>query len=263
MDWLSAGEERRFELCLKFITVDFELAIITALLLKFSTVRVCGFLFHLGLSIYWDIQKNRLVEAYQSNDETSLSLRKLSALTLLPPDEIPDAFNLLSNNAPDEVAPVYKYFGENNVLGKPYATHVRGRPTRSHRRHPPRFSPNFWSVLILQENNLPRTNNGLEAWHRRFETVVERYHLGMFSMIREFLKENYRTNQEVQRIIAGNIAVKTMKEQLQREERITTVGSIPVDEYLWGIAQKVQLTTCHRFADESQADWHLSTYLRL
>src|SRR6218665_1604538 len=69
------------------------------------------------------------------------------------------------------------------MLRKPFATRVKRRERPAcpvTRRHLPRFSPKLWSVLHLQENNLPRTNNSLEAWHRRFETVVERYHLGVF-----------------------------------------------------------------------------------
>src|SRR6218665_694834 len=81
--------------------------------------------------------------------------------------------NLSLSNAPEEVAPVYKYFEETYVLhvGKPVATRVKRRGIPAYhmqRHHPPRFSPKLWSVLHLQENNLPNTNNSLEAWHRRF-----------------------------------------------------------------------------------------------
>ena len=254
---LAAAEGMGIELRPKFIMVDFELAIINALQVTFPTVTICGCLFHLSQSIYRNIQKNGLVEAYRTNDETSLSLRKLSALAFLPPDEIADAFKTMSANAPEEIAPVYKYFEETYVLGKPVSTRVRrrGRPAaRMERRHPPRFPPKLWSVQHLQENNLPRTNNSLEAWHRRFETVVERYHLGVFSTIREFIKENHRTDQEVERLTAGNTGVKKKKEQVQREERLRTVlarlGTIPVEDYLRGIAHNMQLSACQRVAEE-------------
>lgn len=35
--------------------------------------------------------------------------------------------------------------------------------------------------------------------------VVGRYNLGVFSMIKEFMKENHHTNQEVERMMAENI----------------------------------------------------------
>src|SRR6218665_655300 len=130
--------------------------------------------------------------------------------------------HFISSNAAEEVAPVYKINISKRPIGKPVATRVklRGRPACPvQRRHPPRFSPKLWSVLHLQEINLPRTNNSLETWRRRFETVVERYHLGVFSTIREFIKENHRTDQEVERLTASSTGVKKKKEQVQREER--------------------------------------------
>src|SRR6218665_2925770 len=72
------------ELRPKFIMVDFELAIINALQVKFPTVTMCGCLFHLGQNIYRHIQKNGLDDAYRTNDETFLSLRKHSALAFYP-----------------------------------------------------------------------------------------------------------------------------------------------------------------------------------
>jgi len=147
------------------------------------------------------------------------------------------------------------------VLRKPFATRVKRRERPAcpvQRRHLPRFSPKLWSVLHLHENNLPRTNNSLEAWRRRFETVVERYHLGVFLTIREFIKENHQTDQEVERLTPGNTGVKKKKQQVQREERLRTVmgrhGTIPVDDYLRGIAHNMQLSACQRVAEETDSE---------
>lgn len=54
-----------------------------------------------------------------------------------------------------------------------------------------------------------------------FETVVERYHMGVFSLIRKFVKENHHIDQEIERLIARNIPVNKKKEQLQREEGVS------------------------------------------
>ena len=87
---------------------------------------------------------------------------------------------------------------------------------------------------------------------------MERYHLGVFSMVKEFIKENHRTEQEVERLIAGNSPVKKKKEQLQREERIATVvgrhGTIPLEEYLRGIAHNMHLSSCCRLVEDSDTD---------
>ena len=140
---------------------------------------------------------------------------------------------------------VFMYFGDTFVLGRSIAARRRGRPGRLTQRHPPRFPPTVWSIHHLQEYSLPRTNNNLEAWHRRFETVVERYHMGVFLMIKEFLKEQHRSQQEVERIIAGNNQQKKKKEHIQREQRLATLiaryGTASLDDYLKGIAYNLHL----------------------
>ena len=243
---LSAAEEMGIELDPTFMIVDFELASINALQQTFPRARVSGCLFHLRQSIYRSVQRYGLVDEYRRNDNVSLSVRKLTALAFLPSDEIEDAFIALSNIAPREVEQVYKYFGETYVLGRPIVAPRKGRPPRCPRRHAPRFPPHLWSIHHLQVRNLPRTNNNLEAWHRRFETVVERCHLGVYSVIREFIKEDHRTDQEVERLIAGNAPRKKKREQLQREERLATVfnrlGTIPTDDYLRGVAHNMHFS---------------------
>ena len=168
----------------------------------------------------------------------ALSIKKLSALAFLPPGDICNAFSQLLNCAPQQADKVYKYFGDTFVLGK--SINGRGRRGRHLQRHPPRFPPALWSIHHLQASNLPRTNNNLEAWHRRFETVVERYHLGVYTKIKEFIKEEHRTHQEVERLIAGNNKIKKKREQILREQRLATVleryGTTPLDDYLRGIA---------------------------
>ena len=210
---ISVAETKGIELNPKFIIVDFELASINALQHTFPNAKVTGCFFHLCQNIQRSIQKNGLVNIYKNNEDVALSIRKLSALAFLPPAEICNAFSYLLSCAPCEAEVVYKYFGDTFVLGRSIAARRRGRPGRLTQRHPPRFPPSVWSIHHLQEYNLPRTNNNLEAWHRRFETVVERYHMGVFLMIKEFLKEEHRTQQEVERIIAGSNQQKKKKEK--------------------------------------------------
>src|SRR6218665_3224451 len=65
-------------------------------------------------------------------------------------------------------------------------------------------------------------------------------------------------HQDVERLTAGNTGVKKKKEQVQREERLRTVGgrhgTIPVDEYLPGIAHNMRLSECQRIAEETNSE---------
>ena len=87
---------------------------------------------------------------------------------------------------------------------------------------------------------------------------MARYHMGVSSTIREFIKENHRTDQEVERLIAGNIPIKRKKEQHLREERIATVvgrhGTIPLEDYLRGIAHNMHFTSCRTVVVVEESD---------
>jgi len=50
------------------------------------------------------------------------------------------------------------------------------------------FLPELWSVL---NQNIPRTQNNIEAWHRRWECLVGELHVGVYILIKE-LKKNKR-----------------------------------------------------------------------
>jgi len=62
----------------------------------------------------------------------------------------------------------------------------------------------------------------------------------------------------VERLTAENTGVKRKKEQVQRAERLRTVvgrhGTIPVDDYLQGIAHNMRLSACQRVAEETDSE---------
>ena len=74
------------------IICDFEMAAIKAARAEFNGVRTQGFHFHLGQSILRKIQKTNLISRYNSDEEFSINLRKLAALSFLPANEIKEAF---------------------------------------------------------------------------------------------------------------------------------------------------------------------------
>ena len=80
----------------------------------------------------------------------------------------------------------------------------RGRRPRTPERTPPRFPPHVWSVVSLMEDGPPRTNNLVESWHRRFETIVRKPHGSVFWLINELRLEDHRGAHELARLEAGH-----------------------------------------------------------
>ena len=51
------------------------------------------------------------------------------------------------------------------------------------------------------ELGVPRTQNVIEAWHRRWETVVGRPHVGVYTIIQEFQKEQQQVKVQIEKIL--------------------------------------------------------------
>lgn len=119
--------------------MNFELGTIDALQQVFPETTLTGCFFHLGQSIYRSIHKNGLV---------SLQNQRVCCLVLhfLPPNDIYDAFNVISNKIQNEVKSLLKYFVKTYVLGKSIIVRGKGTPRRNQMRHPPRFASSVRSV---------------------------------------------------------------------------------------------------------------------
>ena len=69
---------------------------------------------------------------------------------------------------PEEAIEVVDWFESNYVLGR-IRRHLRnGVAVRS----PVLFPPRLWSVYDCMHNGFPRTQNSVEAWHRRWENLI-------------------------------------------------------------------------------------------
>lgn len=85
-------------------------------------------------------------------------MRMLPALAFLPPAEVPDAFDGLLEVFPTEATDLAMYF-EDTYIGRRRRNGVQAAM----------FSTSLWSVHDAVLQNLPRTNNSVEAWHRGFQ----------------------------------------------------------------------------------------------
>ena len=243
------AEENDITLNPRFVMLDFELSAVNAIRHQFPTARVTGCLFHLGQSIYRRVQREGLAGTYKNDAEFQMSVKHLMSLAWLPQDDIPEAFRNIKEAAPEEAQSVFKYFEETYVLGRVIPRRgKKGRPRNEPPRHPPRFPPEFWSVHPLLEQFFPRTNNMQEAWHRRFEAVVGRHHLGVYPTIHELRKEQHRTEHEITRGEAGHkISRPQSAREREREKRLNTLfvkfmnNRATRDEYLRGIAYNYDL----------------------
>ena len=145
--------------------VDFEMAAINSIQKVFPESEIKGCFFHLSQNIYLKIEEYRLQMRYQEDSEWSLQIRMIPALTFVPADDVPDAFEALSKILPPESRPVADYFEDAYF----------GRPQRRGRRQPTSAIA-MWNMYSRSEDKLPKTSNSVKGWHRSFQSNVGSSH---------------------------------------------------------------------------------------
>jgi len=152
----------------RIITTDFEKGAINAFQEVFPHVTVSGCHFHLSQSVLRKVNELGLKTTYEGDAEFALHIRMLMALAFVPTDDVPAAFDIVCNSMPDTCKPVAEYFD---------STYVRGSVGRRNRHRPPQFPPNIWNASERFAATLPTTNNHVEAWHNRLQTLIVVDHL--------------------------------------------------------------------------------------
>ncbi|CAB4402207.1 unnamed protein product [Rhizophagus irregularis] len=214
---------------------------IKAIRTEFPGVQNKGCHFHLSQNIYRKVQEFGLTVLYGTDENFSLLIRHIPALAFLPYNEIPTVFDELRNIMPEEANRIMEWFEIYYIRERVRRTTRSGNVIRSE----PLFPPSLWSIVDNIEHSFPRTQNNVEAWHRRWETLVGHAHVGVFKIIKEIQKEQNRVQLEMESILQGSPQNLPKKKDRERESRIQRVyddrDNRPVLDFLRGIAHNLSL----------------------
>ncbi|GET04161.1 hypothetical protein GLOIN_2v1446576 [Rhizophagus clarus] len=87
----------------------------------------------------------------------------------------------------------------------------------------------FENYYIRVTNNIeltfPRTQNNVEVWHRRWETLVGHAHVGVYKILGEIQKEQNQLQLSIESILQVGPQSLQRKKDHEREECIQTVYS--------------------------------------
>ena len=233
-DLSDIAAEFNVQLAPQFILSDFEKAAINASSTEFQTTTNKGCFFHLCQNIWRKIQSCGLSVLYGQDENFCLLMRQIAALAFLPNAEIPEAFGELKNILPPTAEEVVTWFEENYVNGR--LRHINRREVRV----PPLFQPQLWSVYDNEINGIPRTQNKVEGWHRRWQILVGKNHPGIFYIIKQLRQEQDSTAAEMESIILGQPRPKRKKQYVEKDQRLATIENDRHNrttlEFLRGIA---------------------------
>ena len=87
-----------------------------------------------------------------------------------------------------------------------------GRPGRRQRRDP-RFSHDMWNVYQRTLQELPRTNNNIEGWHRGFQSLIGSCHPNIWIFHGKLKRQQSLHHIQLTQILAGDVIPQQKKYQ--------------------------------------------------
>ena len=150
--------------------VDFETASTNAIKNVLPQMDISSCFFHLSSKFWKDKQRAGLQERYMNDPEFGLQLCVIAALAFVPLQDVVNSFDALCifirNQYDRDTDEVLDYF-ENTYIGR----FLRNAP-----RRPPLFPIELWNRFHRTAEELPRTNNNIEAWRNSLQANVSFTH---------------------------------------------------------------------------------------
>ena len=157
------------------------------------------------------------------------------ALSFIPVADIGAAFDDLVDTCLPLMAPLENYWEDTYI----------GRQRRNQRANP-RFSLQLWNVRDRVIENLPRTNNSVEAWHRAFQQTIDGDHPSVYKLVEQFRREQDHYELKIERFQAGFRHPEASKAKYVRLNRrlqalVPTYGAVPLLDYLRGVVHNINI----------------------
>lgn len=176
--------------------MDLEMAMANAATLEFPDVDIRFCFFHLQEALYRHLASLGLKSRYDEDEAFNHKIKMLPAMSFVPPEDVRTSFaDVVQEKFADEenaaVDDMLTYF-QNTYIGS-----VIGR-----RERPPRFPIAQWSQYLATINDLPRTNNDVEGWHRGFQFLFSNYdaNANLWHLLRAFRTDEANTRELVARL---------------------------------------------------------------
>ena len=147
--------------------------------------HVVACFFHLAQSIWRHVQQFELVNSYMTKVVVKQHVKYLAALAYVPVADVPQVYALLDNSLGpvSKIAPtivnLYSYFQETYIGDWKHG--VCSKPAY--------FPPSEWNQLSRLSDDLPRTDNKHEAWHRVFSQTLNASNPGLYDCLDQLKSE--------------------------------------------------------------------------
>ena len=137
---------------------------------------------------------------YDTDSKFAHDVNKIADLAFLLPGQVQQGFDDLYSALPSFLEPLLDYF-EDNYIGR---RRPNGRAT-------PRCPIELWNMRERTLNGAMRTNNNAEAWHRRFNSIIDCEYPSLWVFIQSIQKEENYIHCQLVKTNAGQSSQQSRK----------------------------------------------------
>ena len=195
------------------VSIDFEQAAITAVRSTFPNCEIFGCFFHLTKNLRRKLANENLLRRYNTDPNFALAARMIVALAFVPIDDLDIAVDELANSTTEVLMPIIDWFEEYYI----------GRRNYDGTRRQPMFSPNTWSVYDRTLNGVDRTNNYVEAAHRRLQAEFGMDHPNIWKFIDGIRVVQKGRDQVYEQFLRGDQPPSKRRRYVEVDTRIRTI----------------------------------------
>ena len=149
------------------------------------------------------MKKRQLLKKYRNDLQSWEYFQIISALPFLPPNLVKRGFDAASESIPDGWESFTEYVER---------TYIRGNQGQSGR-----YKIRMWNVYDRVKNDLPRTNNSLEGWHRGVNKMLNISRPSIWRLLKFIKTELDRQSVRYNNVIRSSEKQKRRKEQIKDE----------------------------------------------
>lgn len=222
------------------IMTDFELAAKNALRVLYPEAVQFGCNFHFGQCLFRRLQQHGSLQIRFRNEPSfALKIKCLSALAFVPPPDVVAAFESLVQD------PFYSSSEDIRNFMDYFETTWIGKLRRSRRRQQPMFPIPDWNIHERIVQNIAKTNNAVEGWHRGFQSILGGHHPTIWRLIKALKREQSLNQLKITQYLAGGTPPLPRKRYRDCAKRIKRVVDDYVNrtkvDYLESIAHNINL----------------------
>ena len=162
--------------------------------------------------------RTRPEETYRVDQTFALHVRMLYCMAYLPINDVPLALELVRATMPAAGQPLIAYFDRTYVNGPVLRKDANSANIPA--RRPPLFLPSMWNVSERFNQELPTTNNHVEAWHRRMNAIIVLDRPVFYTALHKLRLEQRHTEIQIARNYHGVRRKRQNRSIVERSKRL-------------------------------------------